>query len=267
MGLAAPRRAALAGLAALAALAPVAAQDVLAPARVTLHPGAAPGDTLERTAEQRGARQVERTTIVAREGDGFVIERLGPAWPGAALRLVVDAAGRTRSAQLGPITGAAAGALRPIGVADDAPAEDEGEVAAGEEDVVTPAGTFRCQKRTFERRDPFPTRNARWLVAAGPRRGLLVRQVTEAGGRTTTLELLAVEDAVERIGDLEVPCIHATRRASLDGVPSPPVEEWVATRPLLFGETLVRLENGLGSTRITAIAHDGASAFPPPRRD
>jgi hypothetical protein len=40
------------------------------------------------------------------------------------------------------------------------------------------------------------------------------------------------------------------------------VEEWVALRPLLFGETLVKLDNGLGVTRVTAIARDGRSVFP-----
>jgi hypothetical protein len=240
------------------------AQDVLAPPRIPLHEGPRVGDTLERTTEQRGATSVERTTIVGREGQDFVIERTGPAWPGAALRLVVDAAGRTRSAQLGPVTGAAAGELRPIAVADaDVGSDDEGELAAGEEELKTAAGTFACTRRVLERSEPLPQKNTRWLVASGPRKGLLVRQRTEVAGRTTELELIGLEETTVKVGDVEVPCLHLTRRALLDGVPQVTTEEWVAVQPLLFQETLIRLDNGLGSARITAIAHDGKSAFPP----
>ncbi|MCW8141028.1 MAG: hypothetical protein KIT58_19165, partial [Planctomycetota bacterium] len=45
-------------------------QDVQAPPRVPLHPGAQVGDTLERTSEQRDVVVRERTTIVARLDDG-----------------------------------------------------------------------------------------------------------------------------------------------------------------------------------------------------
>lgn len=240
------------------------AQDVLAPPRIPLHPGAKVGDTLERTTVQRGATSVERTTIVGREGEAFVIERTGPAWTGAALRLVVDATGRTLSAQLGPITGAAAGELRAIAVADaEVGSDDEGELPAGEEEVKTPAGAFACSKRVLERAEPLPQKNTRWLVAKGPRQGLLVRQRTEVAGRTTELELVGLEETTQKVGDAEVPCLHLTRRTLLDGVQQVTTEEWVAIQPLLFQETLLRLDNGLGSARITAIAHDGRSAFPP----
>lgn len=240
------------------------AQDVLAPPRIPLHPDPKVGDTLERTTEQRGTTSVERTTIVGREGELFVIERIGPAWPGAALRLLVDATGKTRSAQLGPITGAAAGELRPIAVADDeVGSDDEGELAAGDETVKTPAGSFACSKRVLERTEPLPQKNTRWLVKDGPRAGLLVRQRTEVAGRASELELVALEETRVKVGDVEVPCLHLTRRTLLDGLPQATTEEWVAIQPLLFQETLLRLDNGIGSARITAIAHDGRTAFPP----
>jgi len=240
------------------------AQDVLAPPRIPLHPDAKVGDTLERTTEQRGTTSVERTTIVGREGELFVIERIGPAWPGAAMRLLVDAEGKTRSAQLGPITGAAAGELRPVAVADDeVGSDDEGELAAGEETVKTPAGSFACSKRVLERTEPLPQRNTRWLLKDGPHAGLLVRQRTEVAGRASELELVKLEETSVKVGDAEIPCLHLTRRTLLDGLPQVTTEEWVAIRPLLFQETLLRLDNGIGSARITTIAHDGQSAFPP----
>jgi hypothetical protein len=68
---------------------------------------------------------------------------------------------------------------------------------------------------------------------------------------------------VLRISEQDVPCVHATLQPSLDGVPSPAFEQWTSVEPLFFGETLVRLDNGLGRTEITRLTRDGKSAFPP----
>jgi hypothetical protein len=254
-------------------------QELLAPARVTLHEGAAPGDALERTTEQRGVTTVERTAIVGRDGEALIIEKTGPAWAGLVLRLTVDRRGR--------VTAAAAGGPgetpRAIGVAKEEPAPDDGERAGPLEEVTTPAGTFRCRRRTLERQEPLAFTQTRWVVEEGKLAGLLVRVETRVAGRTTTTDLVALEETVEKVGVIsqgpeeagapgpplpgprtsgrgaaviEVPCLHATRRTTLDGVASPPVEEWVARRPLPFGESLVRLENGLGTARITAIARE-----------
>lgn len=229
-------------------------QELLAPARVTLHAGAAIGDALERTTEQRGAKTVERTAIVGRDGEALIIEKTGPAWAGLVLRLTVAEDGRVTAAA----AGGAGEAPRPIGIAPDAPKDEAGEVSGAVEELKTPAGTFRCRRRTLERVEPLAFAQTRWVVEEGPRAGLVVRVETRVAGRTTTLELVGLEETTERIGAIEVPCLHATRRTISDGVPSPPIEEWLARRPLPFGETLVRLENGLGTARITAISRAGS---------
>jgi hypothetical protein len=241
---------------------PPARPEVVAPARIALHRGPRIGDTLERTVKQRDVEMKERTSIVGSGPDGtWIVERSGPAWPGLVLRLVVDTTGRTLRAEAG-----APGAARrsAISIGEEAPEDDERP--AGVEEVRTVAGVFRCQKRVLERQEPFPISNARWLVEGGARAGLLVREESRAADRLTRLELVAVEDVVLRVADgkdgLDVPCVHATLQPSLDGVPSPPFEQWTAIQPLIFGETLVRLDNGLGRTEITRIAHDGTSAFP-----
>ncbi len=232
--------------------------DIVAPAHVLLHPRPRIGDVLERTIEQRDVELRERTAIVGSGPDGtWIVERSGPAWPGLVLRLVLDATGRTLSAEAG-----APGAERRsvVSVAQDAP--EDAERQDGVEVVRCPAGEFRCKKLVLERAEPFPVSNVRWLVESGPRAGLLVREECRAGGRVTRLELVAVEDVVLRISEQDVPCIHATIRPSLDDVPSPAFEQWTAVQPLFFRETLVRLDNGLGRTEITRLGRDGASAFP-----
>ncbi len=231
--------------------------DIQAPPRVALHPDARVGDTLERTSRQRDVVTRERTTIVGRaERGGFVIERTGPAWGGMAMRIVVEPDGRTREAGVG-MPGDRA--LAPVAIATEPPPRER---AAGREEVTAAGRTLRCDRLVMDEQDPIPLRTTRWVVAEGPLAGLVVAQESQVAGRTTRVELVSLEEASRKVGDVTVPCVHVVRRTLLDGVPSPPVEEWVATRPLLFGETLVELDNGLGITRITAIAHDGRSVFP-----
>ncbi len=230
--------------------------DIQAPPRIPLHADPQVGDTLERTSEQRGVTTRERTTIVGRAGDGFVIERTGPAWGGMAMRLVVDRGGRTREAGVG-MPGARA--LAPVGVAVEPPGRERTE---GREDVTAAGRTFRCDRLVIDEEDPIPLRSIRWVVAEGAHAGLVVAQESQVAGRTTRIELVSLEETRVAVGDREVPCLHVVRRPLLDGVPSPPVEEWVALRPLLFGETLVKLDNGLGVTRVTVIARDGRTVFP-----
>lgn len=230
--------------------------DIEAPPRVTLHEGARVGDTLERTSEQRDHVTRERTTIVARTQDGgFVIERTGPAWGGLAMRLVVDREGRTLSAAVG-VPGDRA--LAPCAIAAEQP---DREYKAGRDEVTAAGRTFRCDRMVIDQQDPIPLRSTRWVVAEGPYAGLVVAQESQVAGRTTRVELVSLEETTVEVGDTSVPCLHVARRTLLDGVPSPPVQEWVATRPLFFGETLVKLDNGLGVSRITAIARDGRSVF------
>lgn len=254
---------------ALLVAAPLAAQDeprlaprddIQAPPRIPLHAGAQVGDTLERTSEQRGHVVRERTTIVARAEDGgFVIECTGAAWGGLALRLEVDAEGRTRAAAAGP---PGARALAPVVIGSDPVGERERP--DGREELTAAGRTFRCERRVIEEEDPVPLRTTRWVVVEGPYVGLMVAQESQVAGRRMRLELVSLEETREPVGDRTVPCLHLVRRPLLDGVPSPPVAEWVATEPLFFGETLVKLDNGLGISRVTALARDGRSVFPAP---
>ncbi|MDC3379440.1 hypothetical protein OAX78_04070, partial [Planctomycetota bacterium] len=64
------------------------------------------------------------------------------------------------------------------------------------------------------------------------------------------------------VGHLPVPCLHLTRHAQLDGVRQGTIEEWKAIEPPMFGERLIRLDNGLGVTEVSEIGHNGASVFP-----
>lgn len=231
--------------------------DIQAPPRIALHADPRVGDTLERTSEQRDVVTRERTTIVGRAADdGFVVERTGPAWGGMAMRLVVARDGRTREAAVG-MPGDRA--LAPVAIAVEPPSRER---PLGREDVTAAGRTFRCDRLVIDEEDPVPLRSTRWVVAEGPHTGLVVAQESQVAGRTTRLELVSLEETRLEVGDHAVACLHVVRRPLLDGVPSPPVEEWVALRPLFFGETLLKLDNGLGVTRVTAIARDGRSVFP-----
>lgn len=231
--------------------------DIQVAPRLTLHAGAAVGDTLERTIVQRGVERHERTTIVARAEDGgFVIERTGVV-EGAALRLVVDAQGRTRAAFVGA---PGARALAPVAIAAEvAPPPEEPE---GIEPLTIGERTLRCERRASEQREPVPMRSASWVVTEGPFAGLVVKQESVIQGFVVRLEVVSLDETSQRVGEREVRCVHIVRRGTNDGVASPPTEEWIAREPLPFGETLVRFDNGLGESRITAIGTGGRSVFP-----
>ncbi|MCO5167752.1 MAG: hypothetical protein M9894_15500 [Planctomycetes bacterium] len=232
--------------------------DVQAPPRVPLHPDAQTGDTLERTSEQRDVVVRERTTIVARLDDGrLVVERTSSAAGAVALRLVVDATGRTLTAW-----GGAPGdrALAPVPIAEEPPPPPERLV--GHEERAVAGVTYRCERRVIEQESPVRLTTVRLVVADGPRAGLVVLQESQVAGRSTRFELVGLTETTLEVGDRAVPCLRADRRPLLDGVPSPVVSEWIALEPLPFGETLVRLDNGLGITHLTALGRDGRTVFP-----
>lgn len=263
MGLSAGRAGAFL-LLSLLALQRAAAQEpvppgtgLVAPPRVTLHPDPRVGDTVERTVQQRQHVMRERTTVVGRDPRGYVIERTGASYGGYALRLVVDPSGRTLAAEAG-FPGARERV--PITIAEEA--SPEPEALEGQETIEVPAGRFRCERWVLERDEPFPTRNVRWVAAEGPLAGELIREETRAGGVLATLDLLRWEEASEEVAGRPLPCLHLVRGPAIDGVAQAPIEEWVSRAPLLFGERLVRLENGLGSTRLTDLGAGGTTVFP-----
>ncbi|MCW8138915.1 MAG: hypothetical protein KIT58_08420, partial [Planctomycetota bacterium] len=151
-------------------------------------------------------------------------------------------------------------ALAPVPVAEDPPASPERLV--GHEERTVAGVTYRCERRVIEQESPVRLRTLRLVVADGPRAGLVVLQESQVAGRSTRVELVGLTETTVEVGDRAVPCLRADRRPLLDGVPSPVVSEWVALEPLFFGETLVRLDNGLGITRLTALGRDGRTVFP-----
>lgn len=234
-----------------------------APPRFAVHANAQVGDWLERATSTRMLTTRQKTTIVGVDRDAWVIEMQGPAWQGHVLRLVVDkATGKTQEAKAGPANKPEE--LRPIKLGDELapPAEKE----EGEEEIVVPAGAFKCKRMTSEQTGMARTRSFRFLALDGPRKGEVVKQLDQVwDGRAwheSIVFLVSAEDAVVETSGKKLACTKYVRRVSIDSVKQPDTSEWIAKEPLFFGEKLVKLETPQAATTVT-FGQNGKSVLEP----